>query len=189
MKLSQLLAPAIQYAEEGFPVSEIIAGFWKSGERIAARYPEAAATYYPNGRAPRMGELFHNPNLATSLRTVAEGGRDAYYRGPIARQIVAFSQSHGGYFSLKDFEDHTSNVGRAGLDQLPRLRRVGASPQRTGDRRPRDPQHSRRVRSAFDGTAQSRLSAPVHRGQETRLRRPGQVLSPTRPFTSFPWPS
>ena len=108
LKLSQLLAPAIQYAEEGFPVTEIIAGFWKQGERIAARYPEAAATYYPNGRAPRMGELFHNPNLAASLRLVAEGGRDAFYRGPIARQIVEFSQSHGGYFSMKDFEDHTS---------------------------------------------------------------------------------
>jgi gamma-glutamyltranspeptidase / glutathione hydrolase len=108
LKLSQLLAPAIQYAEEGFPVTDIIAGFWKQGERIAPRYPETAATYYPNGRAPRMGELFHNPNLAHSLRLVAEGSRDAFYRGPIARQIVEFSQSHGGYFTMKDFEDHTS---------------------------------------------------------------------------------
>ena len=111
MKLSQLLAPAIQYADEGFPVSEIIAGFWKSGERIAARYPDAAATYYPNGRAPRMGELFKNPNLAASLRAIAEGGRDAFYRGEIAPAIVDIAQSPGGYFSMKDFEDHTSPRG------------------------------------------------------------------------------
>ena len=109
MKLSQLLAPTIQYAEEGFPVSEIIAGYWKMGERIAPHYPDTAATYYSNGRAPVTGELFHNQNLATSLRAIAEGGRDAYYRGPIAKQIVAYSEAHGGYFSLKDFEDHTSD--------------------------------------------------------------------------------
>ena len=109
LKLSQLLAPAIQYAEEGFPVSEIIAGYWKAGERIAPRYPDAAATYYPHGRAPRTGEMFRNPNLAASLRAISEGGRDAYYRGPIARQIVAASEAHGGYFSMKDFEDHTSD--------------------------------------------------------------------------------
>jgi gamma-glutamyltranspeptidase/glutathione hydrolase len=109
MKLSQLLAPAIQYAEEGFPVSEIIAGYWKMGERIAPHYPETAATYYPNGRAPRTGEIFRNENLAHSLRLIAEGGRDSYYRGPIAEQIVAFSQTHGGYFSKRDFEDHTSD--------------------------------------------------------------------------------
>jgi gamma-glutamyltranspeptidase/glutathione hydrolase len=106
--LAKLLAPAIQYAEEGFPVSEVIAGYWKRGEPLAHLYPDTGATYYPNGHAPAVGEMFRNPNLATSLRAIAEGGRDAYYRGPIADQIVAFSQANGGYFSKKDFEDHTS---------------------------------------------------------------------------------
>ncbi len=105
----QLLAPAIQYAEEGFPVSEIIANGWRGGEGRPGLDPDFAATYYPNGKAPRVGEMFRNPNLAASLRAIAEGGRDAFYRGPIARQIVAASESKGGYFSLKDFEDHTSN--------------------------------------------------------------------------------
>ncbi len=108
MPLSKLVAPAIQYAEEGFPVTEIIAGYWKRGEPLAHLYPDTGATYYPNDHAPVMGELFRNPNLATSLRSIAEGGRDAYYRGPIAEQIVAYSQKHGGYFTKKDFADHTS---------------------------------------------------------------------------------
>jgi gamma-glutamyltranspeptidase/glutathione hydrolase len=108
MSFEQLLAPAIQYAEEGFPVSEIIGGGWGRGEGKAGLQPEFMATYYPNGKAPRVGELFRNPNLAASLRAIAKGGRDAYYRGPIARQIVATSQSLGGYFSMKDFEDHQS---------------------------------------------------------------------------------
>jgi gamma-glutamyltranspeptidase / glutathione hydrolase len=109
MPLSKLVAPAIQYAEEGFPVTEIIASYWKRGEPLAQLYPDTGATYYPNGHAPVMGELFRNPNLATSLRAIAEGGRDAYYRGPIAEQIVSYSQKHGGYFTKKDFADHTSN--------------------------------------------------------------------------------
>ncbi len=108
MSFQQLLAPAIQYAEEGFPVSEIIGGGWGRGEGKTGLQAEFMATYYPNGKAPRVGELFRNPNLAVSLRAIAEGGRDAYYRGPIGTQIVAASQSLGGYFSMKDFEDHES---------------------------------------------------------------------------------
>ncbi len=108
MPLSKLIAPAIQYADEGFPVTEIIAGYFKRGELLAHLYPDTGATYYPNGHAPVMGEMFRNPNLATSLRAIAQGGRDAYYRGPIAEQIVSYSQKHGGYFSKRDFEDHTS---------------------------------------------------------------------------------
>jgi gamma-glutamyltranspeptidase / glutathione hydrolase len=109
MPLSRLIAPTIQYAEDGFPVSEIIGGYWKSGEPLAHYYPDTAATYYPQGRAPQVGEMFHNPYLAESLRAIAKSGRDAFYRGPVARQIVEYSQAHGGYFAMKDFEDHTSD--------------------------------------------------------------------------------
>src|SRR5580704_7355952 len=108
MSFEQLLAPAIQYAEEGFPVSEIIGGGWGRGEGRTGLQAEFMETYYPHGKAPRVGELFRNPNLAASLRAIAQGGRDAFYRGPIARQIVAASESLGGYFSMKDFEDHRS---------------------------------------------------------------------------------
>lgn len=106
--LGELLQPAIHYAEEGFPVTEIIAGYWKQGEGRLDDWPNTAATYYPNGKAPRVGELFRNPRLAASYRAIAEQGRDAFYKGEIARKIVEFSKQNGGYFSLRDFADHTS---------------------------------------------------------------------------------
>ncbi len=108
MPLSRLLEPAIRYAEEGFPVTEVIGHGWKAAESSLRKWPDSAATYLPNGRAPEVGEIFRNPNLARSYRLIAEGGRDAFYRGPIARKIVAFSERHRGFFSMRDFEDHRS---------------------------------------------------------------------------------
>lgn len=106
--LAQLLEPAIRYAEEGFPVSEIIGRSWQNSTQSLSQYPDSAKTYLPGGRAPQIGELFKNPYLAHSYRLIAEQGRDAFYRGEIAREIVAFSEQNGGYFSMKDFEDHES---------------------------------------------------------------------------------
>jgi gamma-glutamyltranspeptidase/glutathione hydrolase len=106
----ELLAPSINYAEKGVAVPEVIAGYWKS----AAKSKDAGMrdTYLlregRQGRAPRQGELFKNPRLARSYRLIAEGGRDAYYKGEIAEKIVAFSDEAGGLFSLKDFADHKS---------------------------------------------------------------------------------
>lgn len=104
--LGELLEPAIDYAEHGFPVSEIIAAEWKSSAKSLSRWPDAAATYLMEGRAPAGGEMFRNPRLAASYRAIAAGGTDAFYRGSIAARIVAFSQANGGYFSLEDFSDH-----------------------------------------------------------------------------------
>ncbi len=106
MPLNKILEPTIRYAEDGFPVSEVIAGYWRSAERTLARHPDSARTYLINGRAPRAGEVFRNPALAKTYRAIAQGGRDAFYRGSIARDIVAFSEKQGGLFSLKDFEDN-----------------------------------------------------------------------------------
>jgi gamma-glutamyltranspeptidase/glutathione hydrolase len=105
--LSELLAPAISYAEDGFPVSEVIAADWHGAVPALARVPTSAACYLPQGKAPAFGELFLNPGLARSLRHVAEGGRDAYYRGSLADTIVAYAQQVGGLFSKRDFEDNT----------------------------------------------------------------------------------
>lgn len=107
--LAELLEPAIGYAEQGFPVSEIIAADWKSAEKSLARWPDAAATYLPSGHAPAAGEMFTNPRLAASYRAIAAGGADAFYRGEIAWQIVEFSQANGGYFSLRDFSEHRND--------------------------------------------------------------------------------
>jgi gamma-glutamyltranspeptidase/glutathione hydrolase len=106
--LAELLAPAIEYAEDGFPVSEIIAADWKGATPSLAQVPTSAATYLPGGQPPASGDVFQNPDLARSLRRIAEGGRDAFYRGPIAEEIVAYSDRVGGLFSSKDFEDHDS---------------------------------------------------------------------------------
>jgi gamma-glutamyltranspeptidase / glutathione hydrolase len=109
--LKDLLAPSIEYAEKGFPVSEVIAGYWRSAEKM--RDPGMRETFLiSDGTAkphsPRAGELFKNPQLANSYRQIAAGGRDAYYKGEIAEKIVAFSDKVGGLFSLKDFADHKS---------------------------------------------------------------------------------
>jgi gamma-glutamyltranspeptidase/glutathione hydrolase len=108
MSLAEVLAPAIAYGRDGFPVSEIIQGQWAASERTLAEWPTSAATYLPNGRPPAVGELFKNPGLVRTYEAIAQGGRDAFYKGEIARKIVAFSESNGGYFTMPDFEDHTS---------------------------------------------------------------------------------
>ncbi|HVU86993.1 MAG TPA: gamma-glutamyltransferase [Pirellulales bacterium] len=107
--LAELLAPAIAYAEQGFPVSEIIAGGWSSSRQSLLQWPDSAKTYLPDGKAPKEGQIFRNPNLARSYRDIASHGPDAFYKGDIAKAIVAFSEKNGGYFTLADFADHKSD--------------------------------------------------------------------------------
>ena len=108
LPLAQVLAPAIRYAEEGFPLSPVIAGDWERGTRRFKDFPGFAEVFMPGGRAPREGEIFRNPALARTLRLVGEGGADAYYRGPIAEEIVRYSRANGGFFAPEDFARHTS---------------------------------------------------------------------------------
>jgi gamma-glutamyltranspeptidase / glutathione hydrolase len=105
---SELLSPAIDYAENGFPVSEIIAGDWHEAEASLKEIPSSAKCFLPDGTAPATGSVFRNPDLARSLRAIAKGGRDAFYQGPIAEAIVRYSASVGGLFSQADFTQHTS---------------------------------------------------------------------------------
>jgi gamma-glutamyltranspeptidase/glutathione hydrolase len=105
--LAEILTPAISAAADGAPVPEIIAGSWRSDAPALRATPEAAAAFLIGGeRAPRVGEVIKNPQLAATLKLIASQGRDAFYKGPIAQKIVAYSESHGGYFSLPDFADH-----------------------------------------------------------------------------------
>ncbi|MEX0726294.1 MAG: gamma-glutamyltransferase, partial [Planctomycetaceae bacterium] len=106
---AEILKPAIEYGENGFPVPEVIAGYWSGAAAGLKEWPDSAATYLVDGRAPREGELFKNPRLAATYRQIGEQGRDAFYKGSIAERIVAFSEKNGGYFSMQDFADHTSN--------------------------------------------------------------------------------
>jgi gamma-glutamyltranspeptidase / glutathione hydrolase len=106
--LAELLAPTIEYAEQGFAVSDIIAAGWQASTGMLAQHSDSARTYLPGGHAPAEGEIFRNPNLARSLRAIATGGPEAFYRGPIAEAIVAFSHAQGGYFESADFAEHRS---------------------------------------------------------------------------------
>jgi gamma-glutamyltranspeptidase/glutathione hydrolase len=101
-KLSDVLAPAIRYAEEGFPVTEIFSSYWVESERKLLRDTNATRTFLKNGHAPRPGEMFRNPDLAWSLRQVASHGRKAFYEGEIAKRILATSQELGGSMNADD---------------------------------------------------------------------------------------
>jgi gamma-glutamyltranspeptidase/glutathione hydrolase len=107
-KLSTLLAPAIRYADEGFPVTEIFSSYWRASERKLRRDTNAAKIYLPNGRAPHTGEIFHNPALAWSLKQIASHGRKVFYEGPIAKRILDCSNAHGGTMTADDLSKFSS---------------------------------------------------------------------------------
>jgi gamma-glutamyltranspeptidase/glutathione hydrolase len=108
LPMEQILAPAIQYAREGFPVTEVIAYYWQAGAAQLLHWPGFAETFMPEGRAPRKGEVFRNPNLAETLETIARDGRDAFYKGDIARTIDGYVERVGGFLSYEDLAAHRS---------------------------------------------------------------------------------
>jgi gamma-glutamyltranspeptidase / glutathione hydrolase len=105
MKLGDLLAPAIAYAENGFPVMEKTAEDWEAEVPKLRKTPDATSNYLVDGRAPRAGEIFRQPNLARTLRTLARGGRDAFYKGEIARALADYFQKNGGFITLQDLAE------------------------------------------------------------------------------------
>lgn len=108
LPMREILEPAIRAAQEGEPVPQVIAGAWARGARVFRDKPGFAETFLPEGRAPAEGEIFRNPALARTYRTLAEGGRDAFYRGPIAEAIDSFSVLHGGFLRREDLAEHRS---------------------------------------------------------------------------------
>jgi len=108
LKMAALLKPAIEYANQGFPVTEVIAYYWQGNSKTLQRFPGFREIFMPGGKAPGKGEVFRNPYLAETLSKIAEGGRDVFYKGEIARRIVDYVREQGGFFSMRDFEDHHS---------------------------------------------------------------------------------
>ncbi|MGZ4985187.1 MAG: gamma-glutamyltransferase family protein, partial [Chthoniobacterales bacterium] len=111
LSLGDDLSGAIRYAEEGFPVTELIAWYWGRNLSLYQGLPGGFLQTYTldgKGRAPAKGDIFKNPDLARSLRLIGEKGRDAYYKGEIADKIDAFMQANGGFLRKADFEKHTS---------------------------------------------------------------------------------
>ncbi|QNH20009.1 gamma-glutamyltranspeptidase [Xanthomonas sp. GW] len=104
--MAQNLAPAIRYAREGHPVAETIAYYWDRSVPRLSQYPGFKEQFTIDGHAPRKGELWKNPNLANTLQQIADGGRDAFYKGPIARTIDAYFKANGGFLSYDDLASH-----------------------------------------------------------------------------------
>ncbi len=107
-KMNEVLAPAIQVAQDGYPVTEWIARHFASSVDLLRESDAAAKTFLISDRAPRLGEIVRNPDLAWSLQQIAQGGRDAFYRGEITKRILALSARHGGALTAKDFSDYSS---------------------------------------------------------------------------------
>lgn len=108
LAMCDLLAPAIRYAWEGFPVTPVIAQAWEASTALLRADEGATRTFLPAGRAPFCGEIFRNPALAGVLERIAGGGRDAFYRGSIARRIDAYARSVGGVLRGEDLAEHRS---------------------------------------------------------------------------------
>lgn len=109
LPMDKVLAPAIAYAEQGFPVSELIAYYWNASvPKLSSQPGDFKGTFTINGQGPKTGDLFKNPALATTYKAIAQGGREAFYKGDIARRIDAFMQKNGGYLRYDDFASHQS---------------------------------------------------------------------------------
>ncbi len=108
LPMSELLAPAISYAEQGFPVTQFIANLWQENVESRQGYAGVKEIYMPGGAAPKTGDVFRNPNLANTYKKIAEGGRDAFYKGDIAKTIDAYMAEHGGFLTIEDLAKHTS---------------------------------------------------------------------------------
>lgn len=106
MDRGRVLTPAITYAEQGFPLTPNNHLYIDKNRPLLARFPTSAVIFLPGGQAPRAGALFKQKALAQSLRAIAEGGQEAFYRGPLAKAIVAFLQTQDGLLTLDDLADY-----------------------------------------------------------------------------------
>lgn len=108
MDIKDILQPAIDYARNGFPVSELIAYYLGGGVKNLKRYPNIAEVFMPNGHIPVKGEIFKNPALANTFEKIAKKGRDEFYKGSIAKTISTFMKEQGGFLSYEDLASHYS---------------------------------------------------------------------------------
>ena len=106
LPMKQLLAPAIRYAREGFPVTELIAHYWALSVPRLSKFPGFTEQFTLAGKAPAKGEIWKNPNLANTLQSIADGGRDAFYKGRIARVIGDYFKANDGFLSYDDLAAH-----------------------------------------------------------------------------------
>jgi gamma-glutamyltranspeptidase/glutathione hydrolase len=108
LSMKEILQPAINYARDGFPVTEVIAYYLSKNTELLKDYPNIKEVYMPGGKSPAKGEIFRNPLLANTLEKIARGGKNEFYRGSIARDIDLFMKKQGGFLSYEDLARHHS---------------------------------------------------------------------------------
>lgn len=120
--IAEVMQPALEIAERGFPVTDTLAGQLRSNQDLLSQYPSTQKIWFKNGEPARAGDIVQNPDLARTLRTIAQGGDDAFYRGPIAKATVEFLKTYGGLHELSDWagyeahEDTPISVTYRGLE-------------------------------------------------------------------------
>jgi gamma-glutamyltranspeptidase / glutathione hydrolase len=107
LPMPEILAPTIAYARDGHPVHETIAYYWARSVPNLSKWPGFTEQFTIDGRAPAKGELWKSPNLARTLQQIADGGRDAFYKGDIARSIDAYFREHDGFLRYEDMAAHS----------------------------------------------------------------------------------
>jgi gamma-glutamyltranspeptidase/glutathione hydrolase len=108
LPMKDILQPAVNYARDGFPVTEVIAYYLERGTAILKEYPNIKEVYMPGGKSPSKGEIFKNPLLAITLEKIVKGGRNEFYKGSIARDIDVFMKKQGGFLTYDDLSRHRS---------------------------------------------------------------------------------
>lgn len=108
LPMQEVLSPAIVYAKQGFPLTEVIAYYWQRNYQRTGHFPGFKETYLIDGKVPQKGDIFKNPALATTYEKIATGGRDAFYKGDIARILVNYMKQQGGFLKLEDLSSHQS---------------------------------------------------------------------------------
>ena len=106
LPMADILAPAIYYAEDGFPVTDVVARYWSGGQRRLASEPHAASAFLLNGRAPVAGQVMKNPDLAKTMRLIADRGVAGFYEGPVGEAILAISKEKGGTMTAADLKEY-----------------------------------------------------------------------------------
>ncbi|MBW8311412.1 MAG: gamma-glutamyltransferase [Rhizobium sp.] len=106
LSMAEVLAPTVRYARQGHPVHDTIAYYWDRSVPVLSKWPGFAEQFTIDGRAPRTGEIWKNPNLANTLETIGREGRDAFYKGDIARTIDAYFKANGGFLRYEDLVAH-----------------------------------------------------------------------------------
>jgi gamma-glutamyltranspeptidase/glutathione hydrolase len=108
LKMNQVLNPAINYAENGFPVTELVSYYMDKASRSFINYPNFKETYTINGKTPEKGQIFKNPDLAKTLKAIAKNGKRGFYEGEVAKSISDFIIDQGGFLSYDDLKSHKS---------------------------------------------------------------------------------